>query len=64
MAEIYGEKFMNKLMSGIKQKKYRGKNEKQTEDDKLKQHLTSLLIGAKKGMVFDDDEDPHHGAPE
>ena len=46
--EIYGEQFMMKLMSGIKQKKYRGKGDKATnEDDKLKQHLTNLLVGGK-----------------
>lgn len=26
IAEIYGEIFMNKLLAGVKQKKYRGKN--------------------------------------
>lgn len=38
-------------MAGIKQKKYRGKNDKVTDEDKLKQHLTNLLIGAKKGQT-------------
>jgi hypothetical protein len=41
-------------MAGIKQKKYRGKNDKVTDEDKLKQHLTNLLIGAKKNQQFDD----------
>jgi hypothetical protein len=46
--EIYGESFMLKLMQGIKQKKYRGKDQKISDDDKLKQHLTNLLVGGKQ----------------
>ena len=52
--EIYGEAFMQKLMAGIKKKKYRGKNDKVTDDDKLKQHLTNLLIGGDKTLVNDE----------
>lgn len=55
--EIYGEAFMTKLMGGIKQKKYRGKNDKVTDDDKLKQHLTNLLIGGKRSVPTDDTND-------
>ena len=47
ISQIYGETFMNKLLGGIRQKKYRGKDTAVNEDDKLKQHLTSLLIGGK-----------------
>lgn len=43
-------------MAGIKQKKYRGKNDKVTDDDKLKQHLTNLLIGAKRTLPVEDDQ--------
>ncbi len=57
--EIYGEQFLQRLLAGIKQKKYRGRNEKQTDDDKLKQHLTSLLVGGKQPglLIQQDDED-------
>lgn len=46
--EIYGEQFLNRLLANIKQKKYRGKNDKINDDDKLKQHLTSLLVAGKQ----------------
>ncbi len=54
--EIYGDYFMNKLMSGIKQKKYKGKRGEQTTDDKIKQHLAHLLV---KGKENDDDDDDY-----
>lgn len=44
-------------MNGIKQKKYRGKNDKVTDDDKLKQHLTSLLVGGKTALPVDENSD-------
>lgn len=34
--DIYGEAFLSRLLAGIKQKKYRGKDEKVNEDEKLK----------------------------
>jgi len=49
--EIYGDNFMNRLMAGIKQKKYKGKKGENTTDDKIKQHLTHLLV---KGRGKDD----------
>lgn len=42
--QIYGDGFIMKLMKNIKQKKYRDKEEKVTDEDKLKQHLTNLLV--------------------
>lgn len=58
--DIYGEAFLSRLLAGIKQKKYRGKDERAaaTEDEKLKQHLTSLLVnGGKQLQNIDVDED-------
>ena len=55
--DIYGEAFLGRLLAGIKQKKYRGKDEKVNEDEKLKQHLTSLLVGGGKQVNPDDEEE-------
>jgi len=62
--EIYGEGFMSKLMQGIKQKKYRGKDQKISDDDKLKQHLTNLLVGGKATVQYDDESDYGGKIPE
>jgi hypothetical protein len=56
--EIYGEAFIQKLLANVKQKKYAGKDQKITEDDKLKQHLTNLLVGTKMTAQPEDDEGP------
>lgn len=54
--DIYGEQFLMKLMQGVKQKKYRGKKDRISEDDKLKQHLTNLLVagGVKNHTPMED----------